>query len=489
MKQIFWQQHYVTEFKKSWCLDNNGYERSGKEVDRLISVVPSGNQLSFHALAYYNFIHFGMNTFTDREWGNGTEDPALFCPTALDTDQWCSVLKETGSKGIIFTAKHHDGFCLFDTAYTDHSVMNSPFGKDVLALLAKSCRKYDLKLGVYLSPWDRHEATYGTEAYNTFFANQLTELCTNYGELFCFWFDGACGEGSNGKTQHYDWERYYHIIHTLQPGAVIANCGPDVRWIGNEEGKVRASEWNVIPASAVSVEAVMETSQKEDGMLPVYDAYTKDLGSREVVCRYQDLKWSPAEADISVTAGWFYHNTAYYRKKNPFGLRSARQLARIYFNTVGGNASLLLNVPPDPRGLISEREKKTLRAFAKRIRKPFAQEIPYTPSRVCMTGTPRAAETALGMLADDESGIRLTLNKKQTISTLVLCENIAFSQRVEAFSVYAKKGAGYCKLHDGTVIGTKKIIRFRCPVKTEELVLLVRQSRSNPVLSELHLYA
>jgi alpha-L-fucosidase len=483
------QQSYVTEFEKGWCIDNNGYDANSEEVDRLISVVPSKNQLAFNDLEYYNFIHFGMNTFTDSEWGTGDEDPSLFNPTELDTDQWCRVLKATGSKGIIFTAKHHDGFCLFDSAYTDHDVMSSPFGKDVVALLAESCKKYDLKLGIYLSPWDRHEETYGTDAYNDYFVNQLTELCTNYGEIFCFWFDGACGEGPNGKVQTYDWDRYYEVIQTLQPNAIISNCGPDVHWIGNEEGKVRDSEWSVIPASTVSVDAVMDGSQKEDGVLPEVDSYTEDMGSREVVAQYRDLKWSPAEADISVTTGWFYHDNSYYLKNNPFGVRSARKLAKIYFNTVGGNASLLLNVPPDTRGLISDREIETLEEFTKLIKEPFENEISCTPSLINTSGENRATDTAAVKLADDEYGISLKLDSKQKVSTIVLRENVAFSQRVEDFDIYAKKGDGYVRISDCTVIGSKKIVRLTVPVKTDEIVVIFRQSRSNPVISEISLYS
>ena len=170
-----------------------------QEIDRYISVTPSERQLEFMKLEYYNFIHFGVNTMNNREWGDGKEDISRFNPKKLDTDQWCSVLKATGSKGIIITAKHHDGFCLFDTKLTNHNVMNTPFGKDIVKMLSESCKKYGLKLGIYLSPWDRHEKTYGTDEYNDFFVAQLTELCENYGEIFCFWFDGACGEGKNGK--------------------------------------------------------------------------------------------------------------------------------------------------------------------------------------------------------------------------------------------------------------------------------------------------
>ena len=331
----------------SWCVKNNGYAISDDETERLNSVLPSERQLEFMKMEYYNFVHFGINTFYGREWGDGKEDISRFCPARLDTDQWCSVLKSTGSKGVIITAKHHDGFCLFDTAYTKHNVMNTPFGKDIVRLLSESCKKYDMKLGIYLSPWDRHESTYGTEEYNDYFVGQLRELCTNYGELFCLWFDGACGEGANGKKQVYDWDRYYAVIRELQPKAVISVCGPDVRWIGNEGGRVRKSEWSVIPCGNASNDKIMNASQQTEAQakeLAVTTDRDEDLGSRELLSKYRDLVFKPAEADVSINLGWFYHPDIYYLfKKN----RTAKDLAEIYFNSVGGNASMFRLINTD----------------------------------------------------------------------------------------------------------------------------------------------
>lgn len=474
---------YVKDFKKGWCIDNNGYANSGEEVERLISVVPNENQLKFNELGYYNFIHFSTNTFTGDEWGNGTEDVSVFNPTNLDTDQWCEVLSKTGSKGVIITAKHHCGFCLWDTKTTDYNVMNSPYGKDIVAELSESCKKYGLLLGIYLSPWDRHEATYGSDAYNDFYVEQLKELCTNYGDIFCFWFDGACGEGPNGKKQEYDWQRYYDVIHELQPGAVISNCGPDVRWIGNEGGEVRESEWSVIPASNVSVETVIDGSQQTEGKLPNVTEYTKDMGSREVVSKYRDLKWSPAEADVSIGGGWFYPN-------KPFSpLIRAKELANIYFNTVGGNASLLLNAAPDTTGRIPDNEVKTLELFTKFVTKEFENKLDFTVSALSTSGEYRDTQVSDTMkLADDEYALKLNFGSKTKVSSLVLKENISFSQRVEDFDVYTKFGNGYKRVADCTVIGSQKIVRFNVPVKTDELVIVFRQSRSNPVLSEISAY-
>lgn len=225
------------EFAKGWSNDNNGYPNSGPEVERLTEIVPSARQLAYAELEYYTFIHYGMNTFTNSEWGTGKESPSQFNPQKVDTDQWVQAVKASGSKGIIFTAKHHDGFCLFPSDYTTHDIASSPYQDgqgDIVQELAESCRKYEMKFGVYLSPWDMHEPTYGTDAYNDYFVSQLTELCTRYGELFAIWLDGAKGDGAPDFT--YDFDRYYEVIRTYQPNAVIAVSGPDVRWIGNEAG-------------------------------------------------------------------------------------------------------------------------------------------------------------------------------------------------------------------------------------------------------------
>ena len=212
-------------------------------------VVPTERQLMWYETGFYAFIHFGMNTFTDKEWGDGTEPEGLFNPTKLDCDQWVDTLKMAGMKGMILTAKHHDGFCLWPSKYTEHSVKNSPCKRDVVKEAAEACKRGGLRFGIYLSPWDRNCACYGTDAYNDYYCNQLEELLTGYGELFCIWFDGACGEGPNGRKQEYDFPRYIELIRKYQPNAVVFyDKGPDVRWCGNEAGRPRFSEWAVVPS-------------------------------------------------------------------------------------------------------------------------------------------------------------------------------------------------------------------------------------------------
>ncbi len=480
----------MKKINEGWCIANNSYPTEDNEVKRYISVVPSARQLTFLEMEYYNFIHFGINTINNVEWGKGNEDISVFNPDKLDTDQWCRILRDTGSKGIIITAKHHDGFCLFDTAYTDHNVMNTPFGKDIVKMLSESCKKYGLKLGVYLSPWDRHEKTYGTESYNDFFVNQLTELCLNYGEIFCFWFDGACGEGKNGKKQVYDWERYYSVIRKYHPNAVISISGPDVRWIGNEGGRVRNSEWSVIPDEKDSNDLVAENSQTDAGqtkeMAERLDGRTEDLGSREVLKKYRSLVFKPAEADVSINLGWFHNSRIFSHARKG---RSAEKLAQIYFNTVGGNASMLLNVPPNRHGLIGKSEEKRLKKFARLIREPFENEI-GTASLCHLTvdGEKRKISDR-EMLQKDEIGYVLCFDKKEPVAAFSLRENLNYSQRVEEFKVFAKDEKGeYFRISEGTVIGSRKIIRLAKPIMTDEIAVVITQSRSNPVLKEIKAY-
>ncbi len=313
------------------------------KVEMAARLVPNEQQRAWQQRELTAFLHFGMNTFTDREWGDGKESPELFNPDSLDTDQWVSALKDAGFKMVILTAKHHDGFCLWPTATTDHSVASSPWrgGKgDVVADLRKSCDKYGMKLGIYLSPWDRNASCYGdSPRYNDMFVAQLTELLTNYGKIDEVWFDGACGEGPNGKKQEYDWLRFRETMRRLQPEAVLAITGDDVRWVGNEGGRGRETEWSVTPL-VPSIYSYSDSINKSLGI----DAMSPGIGSRELVAKADRLYWWPSEVDVSIRPGWFYHS-----HEKPHSLS---RLADIYLQSVGRNSVLLLNIPPDRSGRI-----------------------------------------------------------------------------------------------------------------------------------------
>lgn len=440
---------------------------SAEFLNRITAVVPDKRQIDFQNLGYYNFIHFGLNTFTKKEWGCGKVSPKVFSLTDIDTDKWAKQLKETGSTGIILTAKHHDGFCLFPSKYTDYTIAATVYRNgrgDLVKQLSDSCTKYGLKFGIYLSPWDRHESTYGTEAYNDFFCNQLTELCTNYGDIFCFWFDGACGEGENGKKQRYDWKRYFAIIRNLQPNAVITNCGPDVRWIGNEFGKPRKSEFSVMPKKMQDHLKIAEMSQQKEGatvMLKAPSFTDQSLGEREQLVG-EELCWYPAEMNIPVTYfGWFWRPLF-----EIFFTRSVRNLEKCYYNSVGANATLLVNVPPNSKGELPEKFIKRLVKTRIKIEKRFRQK----------------AET----ISIEQNGNDIIARiKPQTVRTVVLLEDITKSQRIEEFSIIADGK----EVYSGTTVGFKKICLLKKPMKNcSEIILHIKKCRQQPFVKKMDLY-
>ena len=342
----------------------------------LIKIVPSKRQLKYQETEFYAFFHFGMNTYTNREWGDGTEDPGVFDPQEFDAGQWVSAVKAAGMKGVILTCKHHDGFCLWSTKYTQHSVASSPWRDgvgDVVREVSDTCRRYGLKFGIYLSPWDRNQPCYGSgKEYDDYYIAQLTELLTGYGEIFSVWLDGACGEGPNGKKQVYDWERYYACVRNYQPDACICVCGPDIRWCGNEAGDVRNSEWSVVPARTALTESVQERSQQSDDEEFRQRKITsdmEDLGSRAALEGERDLIWYPAEVNTSIRPGWFYH------PEEDDQVKSLEELVHIYLGSVGGNATFLLNIPPMPNGLLHENDVERLRELGEWQQRSFSRNL------------------------------------------------------------------------------------------------------------------
>ena len=453
---------------------------------KLISVRPNENQIAWQSLEFTAFFHFGINTFTNKEWGDGKESPAIYNPTNLNTDQWCKAVKSAGIKACLITTKHHDGFCLFDTATTKHSVMSSPKPVDVVAALAKSCKKYDLKLGVYLSPWDMNAQAYGTGVpYDDFFCAQLEELTTNYGEIYSVWFDGACGEGANGKKQVYDWERYYKVIRKNQPKAVIAVCGPDVRWIGNEGGHTRPSEWSVVAEKMRLSETTMSLSQQADNKdfrEKRIASEDEDLGSQEfllsVVEEGGGLCWYPAEVDVSIRPGWFYH------PEEDGKVRSVENLLDIYVKSVGGNAVLLLNIPPDIHGQINAADAKVLEALGERIQSIFTENL-FSGANVTIGG-----ESKHELLNDsghywagqtEQATVDINLPAPKTLTHIVLCEEIRESQRIESFTVSAEINGNWQEIYQGTTVGYKKICVF-APTTADKWQINITKSRISPTL-------
>lgn len=437
-----------------------------QKVDIASRVVPSAKQLAWQQMELTAFLHFGINTFTDNEWGNGTDSPELFNPTALDCEQWVQTLKQGGFKMAILTAKHHDGFCLWQTATTEYSVKHSPWCEgngDVVRELSEACRKHGLKFGVYLSPWDRNAESYGdSPAYNRLFIAQLSELLTNYGRVDEVWLDGACGEGPNGKRQVYDWDAILSTIHTLQPDAVTAIMGDDVRWVGNERGLGRTTEWSVTPFTPMSY----SHSAEANSALGISETAT-DLGSRELIAQAKQLYWYPSEVDVSIRPGWFYHQWEDDK------VRTLANLVDIYFSSVGCNSVLLLNIPPDRRGLIHEVDTKRIKEFGDYIAQMYSKNY--------------IANSPQQWHGNEGESIELSVERDAVVNTLLLAEDISQGQHVESFRVEGLIEGNWGVLSEGTTIGYKRLMRF-ADCSPSKIRVTISTTRSTAHLSKIALY-
>ncbi len=416
--------------------------------------LPTPHQLKWHNSSFYLFMHFGPNTFTNKEWGDGKELTNIFNPTQMDVNQWCKIAKEAGAKGIIITAKHHDGFCLWPSKYSTHTVGQSNFKRDVLAELSIACKKYGLLFGVYISPWDRNHPDYGTEQYNTIFVNMLKELFQNYGPIWELWWDGANGEGPNGKKQIYDWQRFESTVRALSPQTVIfSDIGPDIRWIGNENGKASTTNWNLL-----------DTVGFKRGLgAPPND--TLQQGN------YRGANYLPAEADVSIRPGWFYHPSENNKVK------SADELMTIYLNTVGRGANLLLNVPPDNRGLISSNDSSSLINFYKK--------------RTQLEGPNLLKKASLSIGEPDRNNINkpyswyYILKKPVLMYGLILEEDLKYGQKISKLTITVSE-RGETKLQQKiTTVGNKRIIVFPQPINASEVAIVVLESKGMPVFKTL----
>ena len=450
--------------------------------------VPSARQLAWHELEFYGFLHFTVNTFTDKEWGYGDEPESAFNPSALDARQWARVARDAGMKGLIITAKHHDGFVLWPSRYTTHSVKNSPWKHgqgDVVGELARACREFGLKFGVYLSPWDRNHKDYGRPEYLDYYRAQLRELLTSYGDVFEVWFDGANGgDGYYGGARekrtidnatYYDWANTWSIVRQLQPRAVMfSDAGPDVRWVGNERGVAFETSWNPIDLR---------------GLYPGAPNYTTvAMGSPG------GADWTPPEVDVSIRPGWFYHPAEDMRVK------TLDRLIEIYEQSVGRGANLLLNIPPDRRGLIPDVDAARLRELGAAIAAAYKTDLArsahatsaqvrggdttFDASRVIDGNSSTYWATADGVTS---GSIELTWKQPVQISRIVLQEHIALGQRVERWTAEAWAGGKWSPIAEGTTIGRKRIARV-APTSTSRLRVTIAQSRACPVISAIGVY-
>lgn len=508
----------VTDFDKGWSNHNNGYDKNGAVVHKLITSLPNQRQLLHTDNEYYNFVHFGMNTMTDKEWGDGTETTAMFNPEKVDTDQWCKVFKESGSRGVIFTAKHHDGFALWDTKTTDFNVMNSGYPHDIVRMMAESCKKAGLKFGIYLSPWDIHEPSYGKAggindigSYNYVFYRQVSEvldIVREVGvELFEFWFDGA--RASDAEVEEgfaYAWDDIYKLINDIFPDCVIGNCGNDVRWVGNEAGYVRDSEWSVILANLPADK--QQTSEEDAKRLGLHYEST-DKGSRDIINAANKLgndwevKYYPAESDVRIRSKWFWH------KKDK--VKTKEQLADLYITNVGMNSHFLLNVAPNNQGVIEEKDRQALLGMKEIVDKTCANKLmPVTaiaggysdgkfnvidrsdaPMAVLFDKpyNPNVAECYQGyMLPDNAYIMDFVFSDLNSFGRIDIREDLRHSQRIEAFEVWAVVDGKWKLIADNTIVGNRKIFVFKKAVKTNTIRFVFKQSRSNPHIRAIDFY-
>jgi alpha-L-fucosidase len=448
--------------------------------------VPNENQLRWQRMEYYGFIHLSVNTYTDMAWGLGNEDPAIFNPTELDCRQWARISKEAGMTGIILTAKHHSGFCLWPSRYTEYSVKNSPWknGKgDLVREMADACKEYGLKFGVYLSPWDRNHPDYGRPEYITYFRNQLTELLTNYGDVFEVWFDGANGGsgyygGANetrkiDRASYYDWHNTYKLVRRLQPKIVIWNDGgerADLRWVGTEAGYVGETNWSLLNL----------TGDVTDDML----RYGVENGNA----------WVPGEVNTSIRPEWFYH------KKEDGKVKTVPQLMEIYYNSIGRNGTLLLNFPIMPNGLIHKTDSANVIEFAKAVNAAFSVNVAKGASAEASDIRGNDPKFAADKSIDDDKetywttddaiktgSLTLSFKKPVSFNRFLIQEYIPLGQRVKSFSVDAFVNGKWKEIAKQTTIGYKRILRFNTVVATK-LRVTINDAKSFPLISNIELY-
>lgn len=420
-------------------------------VDNGFGPLPTREQLQWHDKEYYLFMHFGPNTFTDLEWGQGSENPNIFNPTAIDCRQWARIAKKAGAKGIIITAKHHDGFCLWPSKYSNHTVRESKWmdGKgDVIKMLSEACKAEGIEMGVYISPWDRNHPKYGTAAYNDIYIQTMKELLTQYGNFFELWWDGANGEGPNGKKQEYDFTRFKDSALSYQPKIqIFSDIGPHIRWVGNEKGLINETNWNLLDTVGF---------KRGEGAPP------NDTLNRG---NFNGKHWIGAEADVSIRPGWFYHPEEDSKVKSP------KALFDIYLRSVGHGGNLILNVPPNRVGLIAQEDSAALMGFKQLRDSAFATNLLSKAQKLTTF-----------------NGMSFSFKFPTTINTVQLKERIALGQRVISFEILGSNQEGkYFHLAKGTTIGHKRIIRFPA-TQLRYLQVVIHAAKAKPLISSVEAY-
>ena len=451
--------------------------------------IPTDRQLAWHEMEQYAFIHFTTNTFTGKEWGYGDESPEVFNPTAMDVNQWVNVVKAAGLKAIVLTCKHHDGFCLWPSQYTDHSVKSSKWkeGKgNVVKEVAEACHKNGLKFGVYLSPWDRNRKDYGSPAYIEYYRNQLRELFSTYGPVFEMWFDGANGgDGYYGGARekrkidastYYDWPATLNLVRGMEPGIIFfSDAGPDVRWCGNESGYAGETNWATINTDSI---------------------YAGKSGVGKVLNSGQEngKSYIPAEVDVSIRPGWFYHEEEDAKVKTP------EKLFEIYLTSVGRGSNLILNIPPDKRGLFHENDVKSLLEWRKLIDNAFKTNLAYHSTVKSDSYRGNSERYAASNVTDGKNetywatddnnltgNLVIDLGVKKSVKYITIQEYIKLGQRIKGFSVYTWKNNSWVEAMHGTTIGYKRIIKIE-PTETDKIKIEITTSKASPLISNIEIY-
>jgi alpha-L-fucosidase len=436
--------------------------------------LPSEKQLQWHNNPFYLFMHFGPNTFTNLEWGKGSEKEELFNPTALDCRQWCRIAKAAGASGIIITAKHHDGFCLWPSKYSTHTVAQSSWrnGKgDVLKELSDACREAGIALGVYLSPWDRNHPAYGTPDYNAVFINMMKEITQRYGPFFEFWWDGANGEGPNGKKQEYDWHGFETTMRDIAPNTILfSDIGPDARWVGNENGIAGITNWNLLDTAGF---------HRGQGAPPIDTLNQGNVNGKN---------WIPAECDVSIRPGWFYHAAEDSLVKSP------EKLFSIYLKSVGRGANLILNVPPDRRGLISSYDSAALMGFARLRLESFFNNLILNENAVIFF----EGQNITNLLADGngdfnlgnaykKENVEIVFAKSIAVNCIFLKEAVSKGQRIKSFSIELYDGDSLVYRTNRSTIGHHRLVSF--PTRhANKIDIRITDAKSDPILNGMGVY-
>lgn len=465
----------------------NACKTSKTAIPSPVFPIPTANQLAWHELETYAFIHFTTNTFTGKEWGFGDESPSLVDPSEMNVDQWVKTIKDAGLKAVILTCKHHDGFVLWPSKFTNHSIASSPYknGKgDIVKEVSEACKKYNLKFGVYLSPWDRNRADYGSASYLEYYRSQLKELFAAYGPIFEMWFDGANGGdgyygGSREKRKidgksYYNWPKTISMVRDLEPKILFfSDAGPDIRWVGNEKGLAGRTNWN-----SINKDTLFAGKANIEELLNSGNEYGKD--------------WVPAEVDVSIRPGWFYH------KEEDNKVKSAEKLFEIYLTSVGRGSNLLLNIPPDRRGLIHENDVKSLLDWRKMLEAKFKKNLALgakvdvssnfnknLKSQNIIDGNTKTFWAS--SKKDKNATIELDLKKVQTINFIEIQEFIALGQRVQSFTIEVWKDENWMEIASETTIGYKRIVKIN-PLNTQKIRIKIKETKAEVVISEVKVW-